>query len=291
MGNFADELRDKLKVKALSDPRSTEELISAALSDQEDDAESDPLLVLWYRGNRETFEAAKDLCQNPDPDKRWLGPRILGQLGVPDSPFLEESVEILLDLLATEQHPEVLQFVASACGDLGAEKTVPALVALKHHADAGVRFGVVIGLLCQEDEQAIQALIELSSDDDREVRNWATFGLADMIEIDTPAIREALYERLRSEPAGEADEVYGEALVGLAIRKDDRVVEPLLKELSSEYVGRLAVEAASYISHPKLYNILMRLREWWDVDKNLLEDAIENSTGKAGETSNENYFA
>ena len=85
------------------------------------------------------------------------------------------------------------------------------------------------------DARAIAALIELSSDPDYDVRNWATFGLGSQIDTDTPAIREALWARLE-EPE---DEVRGEAWVGLARRGDVRVAAALLRELELHEVDVL----------------------------------------------------
>ena len=233
--------------------------------------------ALHFRGNREVFDAARRLCASDSPKDRSLGAYILGQLGVPDRTFPDESVEILLNLLAQEQPPEVLCSIGTALSHLKSEKAVPALAALKNHGDADVRYSVVCGLLCQDNEQAIQALIKLSSDEDWDVRNWATFGLGTMVDIDTEAIRDALFQRLLHEAAGEGDEIYGEALVGLAERKDPRLIPPLLQELSSNPVGRLAVEAASIVGDPRLYSALIRLRDWWDLDRDLLESAIAQS--------------
>ena len=82
------------------------------------------------------------------------------------------------ELEAAQGHPpETLCDIGIALGPLQSEKAIPALVALKDHTNEDVRFGVVQGLLCQDSEQAIQALIELSSDEVWDVRNWATFGL------------------------------------------------------------------------------------------------------------------
>ncbi|KAF3884776.1 MULTISPECIES: HEAT repeat domain-containing protein [Nostocales] len=135
---------------------------------------------------------------------------------------------------------------------------------------------VVLGLSCQEDESAIQTLIELSADEDKDIRNWATFGLGSQIEIDTQEIRDALYRRILSE-VGEDDtiaEIRGEALLGLAIRKDERVIEPLIGELESDRVGRLSVEAALAIGDNRLYSALVKLQDWWDIDVELLQAAI-----------------
>ncbi len=110
------------------------------------------------------------------------------------------------------------------------------------------------------------------------MRNWATFGLGSQITIDTPAIRDALYQRIISEVEDDQDdtiaEIRGEALLGLAIRKDQRVIEPLIAELESGCVGRLSVEAALAIGDNRLYPSLMKLQDWWDVDVELLQAAI-----------------
>ena len=68
-----------------------------------------------------------------------------------------------------------------------------------------------------------------------------------------------------------------EAFVGLARRKDERVIDALKKELSSDSVGALAVEAAEMIASKDLIPHLVALRTWWDVDTELLEQAISAS--------------
>jgi HEAT repeat protein len=133
------------------------------------------------------------------------------------------------------------------------------MAALKNHPDAGVRFGVVLGVSCHEDDLAIQTLMELSADPDADVRNWATFGLGSQIDSDTPAIRASLVARLTDEDA----DTRGEALVGLARRQDQRMIEPLLKDLEDGYAGSLLVEAAAQIGDPRVYPALLWLRERW----------------------------
>ena len=64
-------------------------------------------------------------------------------------------------------------------------------------------------------------------------------------------------------------------LVGLARRGDRRMVPALRKELASDSVGRLAVEAPALIGDPALHPLLVALRDWWDVDEGLLGEAID----------------
>jgi HEAT repeat protein len=89
--------------------------------------------------------------------------------------------------------------------------------------------------------------------------------------LDTPTLREALFERLTDSD----DDTRGEAMVGLANRRDRRVVPAIAKELASDCVGSLAVEAAGIIAAPELHPELIALREWWDVNDRLLVDAIQ----------------
>lgn len=68
----------------------------------------------------------------------------------------------------------------------------------------------------------------------------------------------------------------GVALVGLAIRKDERVINPLITELKSGCVGMLPVEAASEMGDVRLKSALIDLQEYWDLDIELLQEAISS---------------
>jgi HEAT repeat protein len=255
-----------------SDPRSTHELIELALKEENDDVVG----ILHFRGNQEVFVAASKLCNSQNPQERELGADILGQLGIPNRTFPHESLTILLELLECEQNTDVLNSIGIALGHLHDARAIAPLIQLKNHPSPSVRYGLVFGLLGYEDELAISTLIELSSDRDRDVRNWATFGLGSQIETDTTAIREALYQRFINENTDENYEIYGEALVGLAKRKDSRILTELIEELLSDYVGVLAVEAAEEFADSRLYPALMQLKQWWTGNNNLLERAINN---------------
>ncbi|MEH2423547.1 MAG: hypothetical protein V7K48_22325 [Nostoc sp.] len=256
-----------------SDPRSTEELIELALKSEND---NNLVAILHFRGNQEVFQAASKLCNSHNPQERQLGADILGQLGIPHRAFLNESLTILLRLIECEQNTDVLNSIGIAFGHLHDVRTIAPLIRLKSHPSPSVRYGVVFGLLGYEDELAISTLIELSSDQDEEVGNWATFGLGSQIETDTTAIRKALYQRFVNENTDENYEISGEALVGLAKRKDSRILTRLIEELLSDYVGVLAVEAAEEFADSRLYPALMQLQQWWTKDNDLLESAINN---------------
>ena len=265
-----------------SDPRSTEQLIQFALNEADDDAAWEPVMVLHFRATSEVLETAKRLCIGAAPRERKLGADILGQLGVPDRAFPDECFHTLARMVTDETDSEVLESIGIAFGHLHDIRAVELLAPLRHHISADVRLGVVHGISRQEDALAISVLIELSRDEDYEVRDWATFGLGSMIETDSPEIREALIARL----ADTNDDAKGEALVGLARRKDDRVLDPLLDELTSENVGLLAVEAAEDLGDPRLVPALMALKDGWrdeeDTHTKRLDSALLSCSPKGG---------
>jgi HEAT repeat protein len=80
-------------------------------------------------------------------------------------------------------------------------------------------------------------------DPDSDVRDWATFGLGTQSDADSEVIREALFERL----ADTDEDTRAEAAVGLAKRKDVRVLPVVLEELGRDVYGVLYEEAASYL--------------------------------------------
>ena len=212
------------------------EVVEAALREEPDSHERwHHVVTLHKRGDDESFLAAAELLDSPNPDRRALGADILAQLGaapgvpVEDRPLAGPAFQLLLQRIGMEPHPDVLQSIATAFGHLADPRGIPALHALRSHPNEDVRHAVVFGLLGEDDALAVETLVELSRDPDPNLRDWATFGLGTQIERDDPQIREALVARL-DDPD---DNTRGEALRGLAARGDERAIPRLLMELES----------------------------------------------------------
>jgi HEAT repeat protein len=125
---------------------------------------------------------------------------------------------------------------------------------------------VVSALLRHRDPRAIQTLIELSRDEIGRVRDWATFGLGSQVGdvdpdtqgedvVDTPAVRDALADRL-SDPDEDAR---CEAIVGLAMRRDPRVLPVLVQELEKGPKLSLILVAARWAASSTLCPSLRKL--------------------------------
>ncbi len=153
---------------------------------------------------------------------------------------------------------------------------------LTRDADRHIRWKAVgaLPLLIEEptpEHPAVQALLDACSDDDPDVRDWAVFGLGVLLDVDSPAVRDALSARLNDEEADTA----GEAAVGLARRLDPRVLPVLLRELTSLDVGNLYVEAAAALGDPRLLPLLQQLQvRGWQEDHeprpDVLDEALDN---------------
>ena len=255
------------------DVRSTEDLIRLALIEPDGDAAWVPVTILHFRADEEVLEAARALCLSPKAQERKLGIDILGQLGIPDRAFPEECFQILSKTLANEADPLVVEAIGIALGHLKDHRAPELLTPFSHHLSSDVRLSVIYGISGLESHNAVELLIELSRDQDDEVRDWATFGLGSMIEFDSAEVRAALLDRI----ADANDEARGEALLGLARRKDDRIIEPLIDELSSENVGLLALEAAEEAGDSRLLPSLLLLKEVWGDDKDRHTEQLQRA--------------
>ena len=217
--------------KYRNDPRSTDDLLDLALTkdaDRDNDDYWHPIAALQHR-LAQVIERIQILSKNGDDKSRDTAATILGQGWVGAKVASDHCAEILLQMLAKEQSNLVLSSIIFALGHLHDPRAVEPLVGLRRHSDARVRYAVVSSLCGHDDTLSIEAMIACSSDPDRDVRNWATFGLGSQIDVDSPTIREALVARLKEED----DEIRGEALVGLARRGDIRAAATLLNELNT----------------------------------------------------------
>lgn len=234
-----------------SDPTPSEDFVKAykvnKFLDALDDDWSSPLAIVQYRGGQTEFEIGKRYAASSDSEDRQVGADVLAQLGWSDRTFLDESVAILISLLDDEDE-NVIADAAIGLGHRCDEQAIPALVRHAVHPNPRVRFGVVFGLSCHADPLAISTLIQLSTDPDVKTRDWAVFGLGSQFQVDTPELREALFQALSDDD----EDVRGEALVGLAERRDERVIEALRNEWGQHGLSYYSLEAAQIIASPEL---------------------------------------
>lgn len=238
------------------DTRTTAEIVAAYIKGQRDDDATASLAIVHYRGGPEEFRAGIDLLASTDPRERAVGADVLAQLGWQDRAFIDESVDALLHALR-DSDDLVVQSAIFALGHRASPRAVDALLPFVTHPSADLRYAAVHGLMPHDIPTVVDAMINLSRDYDSDVRNWATFTLASQFDSDSPALRVALHERLaESDP-----EIRGEALVGLARRRDTSIASVILSELEGEFHGDWAVEAAGLLEDSQFLPALRALGE------------------------------
>lgn len=220
-------------------------LFRRALNAKNEDKYWDYVRELRSRGTIEIFNSAKELSLGSKIRCRQLGADVLSQLGYGSSyPFRSESLKLFHEMLRTEKSPKVLESILVGIGHLQeSEDTfgVWRISSFRKHKSEDVRQGVVFALLCRTDRISVSTMNYLSRDKSPMVRDWATFGLGQQIDLDTPAIRKALIDRVYDSDGS----TRGEALLGLAKRKDPRVKPFLIQELEQEDVSSMTIEAAA----------------------------------------------
>jgi HEAT repeat protein len=213
--------------------------------DYDDEAPWAAVNELQRRGARDVFDFAARWLRSSDLLKRARGADVLAQLGVGEGrthAFPKETVALLLALLRKEKEIRPLASAVVALGHLHDLRTLPTILSFVPHENAEIRHAVAFALGCfAEDSLAIAGLLTLTTDHDRDVRDWATFGLGVMSDADAPEIRDALSQRLDDDFL----DARQEAIAGLAKRRDRRVLPALIAALEApDEATRVVIDAA-----------------------------------------------
>jgi HEAT repeat protein len=213
-----------------------EKLFQRLLTNKSEKAYWENIVLLRKRPTSAVFEKCLELTKSDILKERAAGINVLAQLGTSPRPFYRQSIRLFFELLETEKEPDILGTILSSIAhnknDLS-KTQIDKLCTFADSDDDVIKDGLVFALLALDNTNAINVLIQLSSDKSSHIRNWATFGLGDMIERNTEKIRTALWNRTKDRH----EETRFEAILGLAIRKDERVKDLITRELEKDNVG------------------------------------------------------
>lgn len=249
--------------------------------------------VLHNRATRETFETAKRLCLSRQENARVLGADVLCQLRKVWKTKMEQTESKLVFVAASrklirpmlrDKRTEVVRTAIYALGHLKDPQRAKRLARFAIHPNPDLRYAVAYALGGDSHPLSVRTLIRLMEDPDRDVRNWATFGLGslgDPKKNDSPQIREAFIKRL----GDTCLDARGEAMAGIARRKDERVIDIIQRELRGPDPSNYILSAAFEFGNPVFYPALEKLwrgikchgkkHSWWCMD---LQFAIKACT-------------
>ncbi len=154
-----------------------------------------------------------------------------------------------------DRREEVICAAISGLGHRPHPLALPVMIKFATHSNQQIRFQVAVALGRYSEPESIETLLRLATDSVDEVRNWATFSIGTMHEADSPEIRAMLWTNLQDQ----SEDVRGEALVGLARRKDERIV-PVLHELLDANCRVFELMASELIASPQLLECLNKIK-------------------------------
>jgi HEAT repeat protein len=225
----------------------------------------------------EVYEYLLSWAKSGSVSRKIAAANVLAQFGEQydsvDNPMRETILSTLEPQLG-DSDQAVIEACLYALGHINGGDLVK-ISEFKHHRSPEIRLAAVTALLRRDEFLARNALIFLSSDESAKVRDWATFGLGSMSEIDSPEIRNALVARL-DDPD---EDTRGEAIVGLSVRKDERVIAAILSALEERSCRSLVFEACEVFPHA---TFLPRLREFFEAnpdDKDIADAVSACTTG------------
>jgi len=198
------------------------------------------------------FDRVKAWCSSPEPTKRTRAANVLSQLrrltkpkppfgSTSEQVFRDESFALIARMLEHEEHLDALKAEIYAFGHLDDIGAVPLITHYVNHPSEDVRYALAFSLgSLHEHPASVAALTKLAGDPDKDVRDWAIFGLGVQGNADSEELRQLFLAHLNDpfEPARV------EAVASLAKRKDARVVPMLIKTIRNTGPGRVLLEAA-----------------------------------------------
>jgi len=177
---------------------------------------------------------AVEYCASPIPGERAGALSVLAIWGYKEKRHLSERVELALRGL---QDPEIIvvrmaAYLLASVREYGVlDGPRSTLVQLRSFPDAEVRWAVAYGMGSCDEPRAVETLLLLMADEDDEVRNWATFGLGRLSELNNAEIRDALRARL----SDSFIDVRHEAVWSLALRRDRQGLSLLADRLAQAH--------------------------------------------------------
>lgn len=235
--------------------------------DLDDEQPWEAVRTLRRIGTREIFERAAAWCRSGNPMERARGADVLAQLGKTaehqSTMFPEESYAVVTQMLQQENEVQPLRSAIHALGHLNNPKAVPFISPFQQHPVAEIRFALACALgSFANDPEAIQSLIALTDDTDDDVRDWAVFGLGNLGNADSAEIREAIFARLNDSN----EDVREEAMVGLARRKDQRVLPALIRALTQSGLNDSGVTVLTIEAANAMLNMESERTDWTGAD-------------------------
>lgn len=218
---------------------SMRDALDTFLAEPDDERRYEALAAYVLEEPSRARHVATAACDDPSPERRAIAVDVLGQVTTVDRGAAAAVARLLLDRLEQEQDAHVLASLVAALGHAAQPVGLPSVLRLAGHPDAQVRAAVAFALPSLGlDDPALAALRALTADPNDEVRDWATFALAESDAKDVATVA-----ALAARTDDQDDDTRAEAIYGLARRHDQRAMALIQGELDRPSHGKLIEDA------------------------------------------------
>ncbi|EBF7891972.1 lyase, partial [Salmonella enterica] len=217
------------------------------------------IFCLQILSGDDVFNLSMNLCHSRDNYKKKIGVTILSQMTM-SYEKLRKSFCFLENMFQLNKSVLIRASIINALGcfckkDKHFEKEfINLCTKVIHDKSANVRCAIAAALSNINDNSTIPLLLCLLRDNNSDVKNWAAFSI-NFNQYDTEDIREEFVGMLLDTN----DDIRIEVISGLAERKDERVLETIIKELKKDVIFDEIIIAAGNAGSKELLPILNEL--------------------------------
>ncbi len=248
-------------------------ILKAYHEEEDDDIYMEYIAILREREDDEVFQLTKKLVYSKVSVYREIAASILSQFGYKTKLYRGESIHLLAKLL-NDKNEDVISNAIYAFGHRKSTRYADKFASFVTLNSLPIKEALAFTLGGYENQKSIDALVKLMQDENFDVRNWATFSLAQITQSNTQTIRDALFKNLSDTEL----EVRGEALLGLALRKDNRVVDAIIEDLQKPFYGSWIFTAITEMPNKRYLPYFEKYIESLDTeDKNAFSSDIEEA--------------
>ncbi|ECK9502916.1 PBS lyase HEAT-like repeat protein [Salmonella enterica subsp. enterica serovar Infantis str. SARB27] len=229
------------------------------------------IFCLQILSGDDVFNLSMNLCHSRDNYKKKIGVTILSQMTM-SYEKLRKSFCFLENIFQLNKSVLIRASIINALGHFCKKdkhferKFINLCTKVIHDKSANVRCAIAAALSNINDNSTIPLLLCLLRDNNSDVKNWAAFSI-NFNQYDTEDIREEFVGMLLDTN----DDIRIEVISGLAERKDERVLETIIKELKKDVIFDEIVIAAGNLGSKKLLPILNEIlnefRDEYIIDK------------------------
>lgn len=217
------------------------------------------IFCLQILSGDDVFNLSMNLCHSRDNYKKKIGVTILSQMTM-SYEKLRKSFCFLENMFQLNKSVLIRASIINALGHFCKKdkhfenKFINLCTKVIHDKSANVRCAIAAALSNINDNSTIPLLLCLLRDNNSDVKNWAAFSI-NFNQYDTEDIREEFVGMLLDTN----DDIRIEVISGLAERKDERVLETIIKELKKDVIFDEIIIAAGNAGSKELLPILNEL--------------------------------